>query len=478
MRPEVYPFYKKETVHERTLNGKTIHYKTIAEDIPVKDEAGQVMGTVFAYEYLKLDTDDLEKRPVLFAYNGGPGASAVWLHSGFLGPVRFVCEDLDHPEFGRKTQMEENPEWFLDTCDIVILDPPGVGYGTIADAKYAEKLFGCEPDALCIAQVIEQWLIEHDRLYAPLYLLGESYGTIRNCIVADILTGGPCIPGMMSKVIRVSGIIMMGNAAASKPSMLSCYTEKGVSATALALPAYAAVNWYHEDVKEDSLESRVTEAYAFAADEYVRAAYLGTRMSQEEKEQLIQKMSHLTGICASYLRNHNLELNPEDFQRKLLEEKGKIISLYDGRMTLAYTDGPLDPYADDAVLGPYGYVARNAFEQICKEEFQMDLKRPFSSVDFAVNGAWGHNVTVSPFESLSRCIRRNASLRVLFASGVYDLTTMIGQTSYMAGQLHTARPEQVQVREYPSGHMTYIGKESVKTLAGDFRTFIKEGVGD
>jgi len=33
------------------------------------------------------------KRPILFAYNGGPGSASLWLHMGALGPKRVVIGD-------------------------------------------------------------------------------------------------------------------------------------------------------------------------------------------------------------------------------------------------------------------------------------------------------------------------------------------------------------------------------------------------
>ena len=81
--------YEKRAHHKRTLNGADISYETICEDLPVTDENGEVLGTDFAYEYIREDVTDKQTRPVLFAWNGGPGSSAVWLHAGFL--VLYRC---------------------------------------------------------------------------------------------------------------------------------------------------------------------------------------------------------------------------------------------------------------------------------------------------------------------------------------------------------------------------------------------------
>ena len=39
-----------------------------------------------------LDGQDAGKRPLTFAFNGGPGSASVWLHMGALGPKRVVLQ--------------------------------------------------------------------------------------------------------------------------------------------------------------------------------------------------------------------------------------------------------------------------------------------------------------------------------------------------------------------------------------------------
>ena len=109
--------YEKRAHHKRTLNGADISYETICEDLPVTDENGEVLGTAFAYEYIREDVTDKQTRPVLFAWNGGPGSSAVWLHAGFLAPLRFQIEDMKHPEFIGNVPLEEKPAGRLGYCD-------------------------------------------------------------------------------------------------------------------------------------------------------------------------------------------------------------------------------------------------------------------------------------------------------------------------------------------------------------------------
>ena len=56
-----------------------------------KDEPIALFGFT---AYVK-DGADPRTRPIMFAYNGGPGSASAWLHMGILGPKRTVLKDLD-----------------------------------------------------------------------------------------------------------------------------------------------------------------------------------------------------------------------------------------------------------------------------------------------------------------------------------------------------------------------------------------------
>src|SRR5437762_14244482 len=52
-------------------------------------EGHKPKAEVFLTAYT-LDGTDPARRPVTFAFNGGPGSSSTWLHLGLLGPRRVV----------------------------------------------------------------------------------------------------------------------------------------------------------------------------------------------------------------------------------------------------------------------------------------------------------------------------------------------------------------------------------------------------
>lgn len=70
------------------INGSNIAYNTISEDNIFYDEKGNAIASIFSFSYFKKDVENKAQRPVIFAFNGGPGSSSVMLHIGLLGPKR------------------------------------------------------------------------------------------------------------------------------------------------------------------------------------------------------------------------------------------------------------------------------------------------------------------------------------------------------------------------------------------------------
>src|ERR1700674_5044966 len=80
-----------KTGHSIQINGQTIKYTAIAGTMLLKKEDGTPTASIFYIAYTKDDADSA-KRPLTFAFNGGPGSSSVWLHMGTLGPKRVVMD--------------------------------------------------------------------------------------------------------------------------------------------------------------------------------------------------------------------------------------------------------------------------------------------------------------------------------------------------------------------------------------------------
>src|SRR3569833_2812186 len=95
--------------------GRIVLRKEIVKD--GKSEGFKAKAEVFITSYT-LDDADPGTRPETFAFNGGPGASSIWLHMGLLGPRRVLSGDVDAlvpPPYG----LADNPETLLAHSDLV-----------------------------------------------------------------------------------------------------------------------------------------------------------------------------------------------------------------------------------------------------------------------------------------------------------------------------------------------------------------------
>src|SRR5258706_9832641 len=91
--------------------------------MPIKNGEGTTEALMFYVAYT-LDGAESGKRPLTFAYNGGPGSSSIWLHMGALGPRTVVMHPegwMPKPPF----RVHDNPYTPLDRTDLVLVDPIG-----------------------------------------------------------------------------------------------------------------------------------------------------------------------------------------------------------------------------------------------------------------------------------------------------------------------------------------------------------------
>ena len=66
-----------KTKHEITLNGKKIPYTATAGTLVLKKEDGKPWASMFYVAYTRDDVQDTGKRPLTFAFNGGPGSASI-----------------------------------------------------------------------------------------------------------------------------------------------------------------------------------------------------------------------------------------------------------------------------------------------------------------------------------------------------------------------------------------------------------------
>ena len=152
----------------------------------LKDENNKPIALFGFTAYFKKNPE--KNRPIVFAYNGGPGSSSYWLHLGIMGPRRVVVDDPNYNP-AAPYELVNNEFSILDVADVVMMDPVGTGLSVPIGEATGKDFWGVDQDIRSVSLFIMQFLKEHDRLNSPKYILGESYGTFRNAGVMNYLLG-------------------------------------------------------------------------------------------------------------------------------------------------------------------------------------------------------------------------------------------------------------------------------------------------
>ena len=114
------------TKHKMHIGGATLAYTATAGTMQIKNADDEPVA-LFGFTAYAKDDDDPRMRPIVFAYNGGPGSASAWLHMGILGPKRTVLEDVESNTRG-PFRTVENEFSILDRADLVMIDPIGTGF--------------------------------------------------------------------------------------------------------------------------------------------------------------------------------------------------------------------------------------------------------------------------------------------------------------------------------------------------------------
>lgn len=468
-----------ESDGEIELRGCRIPYHTVSEDNVFYDKTGKPLATIFSYSYFRSDVTDTANRPVIFAFNGGPGSSSMHVHAGFFGPVRVAYAETDRATSLPPFQYKDNPDCLLDVADLVMVDPVGTGYGLLLDEASESKFFGIEEDAEALLFFVEKWLDRYGRWTSPKYLAGESYGCTR---AATALGIAATQSRDRTFGMNFDGVVMIGNTVTTGKYF---GVEVPVEPAVLAFPTYAAIHWYQNHPTDEPLDDYVARAKAFADTIYLEALYKGCRLVGEERESVIHQIMDFTGVSRQYLEERAMRIDDESFRREVIKDRGSVVSRYDGRMTRPRyqpeVDEPVFGQWDDASTDRYNAFFYGVLTGVIFPKLNIHLDRAYVPSlcmydPFLKKFKWNREAPMgTTAQQLRNAMVRTHGLRVFFANGYYDTATHIGGIYYMLD--HAGLPmDRVSVKGYPSGHMIYIGEDNTQSLAGDVRAFLASGM--
>jgi carboxypeptidase C (cathepsin A) len=423
--------------------------------------------------YFKRDAK-AEDRPITFFYNGGPGSSTVWLHMGSLGP-KHVATDGDQHLPAAPYKLVDNPYSLLDSSDLVFIDMPGTGFGRIVGKDPDKAFWGVDEDANAFARFIARFIGKYNRWNSPKYIFGESYGTTRSAVLADILAN--------STNIDLNGVILLSQIFNFTTDIDGPGGNPGVDLPyVLALPTYAATAWYHKKLPDQpaTLEPFLKEVEDFAMGPYTHALAQGTDLTADEKQKVADKLHSYTGLPVAYLLKANLRVNGGEFEKTLLEDQ----DLTTGRLDTRFSGPNLNPLSEGSEYDPQSSAISSAYVALFNDYVRRDLKygEGQTYLPEALFGGFqwdvkhrGNPTSLNVAPDLAEAMKTNPGLRVMVNGGYYDLATPFFAAQYEEKHLPIPQSlaKNIEFDWYESGHMVYVRDESLKQLHDRVAAFIK-----
>ncbi|ESQ89723.1 S10 family peptidase [Asticcacaulis benevestitus] len=425
------------------LDGKALSYDATVGKIAVRDAKGKVIAEVVYTAYIVPGKDP--KRPVTFAFNGGPGASSVYLNMGAIGPKRVQFGDAgDSPSDSSVTT--DNPSSWLDMSDLVFIDPVGTGYSRALEESDAAKkdFFATEADIQYLSRVVYDWLVKNGRLRSPKYIMGESYGGYRAPRIANTL--------QTRMGVGVSGLIMVSPYL--DPAAVGSETALSPLPWMINLPSMAAANLEkHGKLTPEA----VAEVERYDRTQFV-TDFLAGRSDPQAVSRLVSKVSEYTGLDPALVARMDGRIDTGTFLRESHRNERKIGSVYDSNVT-AFDPFPEAPsqLSGDPILNALIAPTTSAMVDFVTREVGWKTEAHYEALSYAVNEAWDRGAADDkPVSDLRQAIANDPKMQVLIVHGYNDLSCPFFTSRLVIDQLPTyGGTAKVRLAVYPGGHMFY-----------------------
>ncbi len=463
------------TEHSARIGGRNIEYTVTAGTMLMKNDDDEPIALMGFTAYVAKGGNKNE-RPIMFAYNGGPGSASVWLHMGILGPQRAIVTDAGFTTNGPYKRVN-NDYSIIDEVDLVMIDPVGTGFAKPVGEGKGEDFWGVDQDIKSVSEFIVQYLTENARWASPKYVLGESYGGIR--------TGGVAYYLLTNHFVALNGVILVS----PFMEMATGFSGMGIDLPhVMFLPTYAATAHYHGalDPQPENLQVFLQEVRNFALNEYAPALLLGSSLPDAQRQSVLAKLSLYTGLSEDYWDRANLRIDEGRFTQELMREAGTIVGRIDSRFA-GHMINRVGEYMDYdpmlSAIGP-GYLA--TFMDYYQNDLEVKDVGNYSVLGGVSDWDWRHAQPdlggfKVPFPNtsidLAFTMKQNPSMRVLMQQGYYDLATPYMATEYYIE--HMDLPDElrdnIELAYYDAGHMMYIHEPSMVKFKEDLAKFIREG---
>jgi carboxypeptidase C (cathepsin A) len=440
-----------ETEHSIRIGGRRLDYVAEIGRIAIRDvetaEARGFMG------YISYRTPSRTPRPVIFVWNGGPGANSATLHFEVAGPRR-----------GEGHRLVDNEDTWLADADLVFVDPIGTGFSRPVSAAAGDEFYGTVGDVASVAEFVRAWLLLHDAQDRPVLLAGESWGAGRAASVGYRL---------LRQGVPIKGLILISGGDGLNTPYLTKET-----ATALRIVDLAPVALFHgklDPTLGGDAETARRNAEAWARDVYLPALNKAGDLSDAERTEVSADLSRFTGVPIELIDRANLTFTPRQYLRGVLQAEGRVLNIFDMRLTESSPtgfSGAIDRYlrrdlgyvTDLAYVGlsdaDIGYAPRDRYPASVGARWnyatiEASAEQIEAAIREAVQRGGGPPRIGPPLPGTEEAIALAPGLKVLVAAGLYDSLSSCTANDELHRRLPPSLRSAMTYRCYTGGHMFY-----------------------
>jgi carboxypeptidase C (cathepsin A) len=451
------------TRHVGLIGGQSVAYTATVRENFLNGPDGTPDAAIVTIAYVRDGVADSARRPVIFAFNGGPGASSSPLHLNGIGPVIRDGETI-----------RGNVSSLLDVADLVFIDPVGTGFSRNFTTAAGERYWSRSGDAASVAEIIERWLRDNGRQASPRFLMGESYGTVRAAwLVRDY-----------QQRLHFDGLVQV--------AVVSGRTDEDEGYLG-DFPAMATTAWYWKKAGQGKTVERAFEdAAAFAAKVLAPAYAKGAALSDAKKNAIARRMSAMIGIPAATIAARNLRLPKDDFMFAVIADQGQRTGQLDTRVSAPLEGATRGAAGDPTLFGPGGLKRDGSgtigidepdapvepdrppttLERYFRETLKFDTPvQYYRGVNFDVNFAWDHEGAADVSAIVAQAMRDDPRLRLVWTGGYFDLSTpaYAARASMAKVGVPGDRTQEILVA---GPHSAFEGDASKAVLAAALRRFV------
>jgi carboxypeptidase C (cathepsin A) len=437
---------------------------------------------IFSVSYVAEGGD--RDRPVMFVFNGGPGASSAYLHMGAVGPQR-VAFPSDGTLPAVPAKLVENESSWLAFSDLVFVDPVGTGWSRVIEPekKPEGKEGGGKPDDTPDPKEYFGYKRDLESLCefwgSPVFIAGESYGGYRVGRLARMLqeTAGIGLNGaiLISPALEITGLAP---------------TDYDVLGWVDRVPTMAAAAFHHGRSrafrKGTSLDKVFRESEEFATGDYASFLTRGASLPAKERTRILSRLADIVGLQLEHVVRSEGRVSILRFVRELLRDERKVLGLYDTTITAT------DPFPDrdefswpDPTLSGISPAYTMAVNRMLRSEIGVETDREYTLLSYEVNTAWKNDVEHHAFapppgatDDFRYGMALNPHMKAFITHGQYDLITPYYASDRLRNlmRLDPQMADRLTVRHFGGGHMFYAWETSRHAFTAAIAAFVADAI--